>query len=95
MGSAGPFGRLAGIGYRDQAPTMAQTSNKPDTVPVIFDLDSETAAALDDPATRTRVERLIRRAARPLRPAEGTGVEQLFTAMDALSDEGRRRGLTD
>ena len=61
----------------------------PDTVPVTFEFDSETAAALDDPATRARVERLIRRTVRP------ADVEQLFAAMDALSDEARRRGLTD
>ncbi len=59
------------------------------TVSVTFELDPETAAALDDPATRVRIERLIRRTVRP------TGIEQLFVAMDALSDEARRRGLTD
>jgi hypothetical protein len=61
------------------------------TVPVTFDLDPETAAALGDPATRARVERMIRRTALP--PA--AGVERLFAAMDALSEEARRRGLTD
>jgi hypothetical protein len=61
----------------------------PDTVPVTIDLDTATAAALKDPATRARVERLIRRTVQP------DGVERLFAAMDALSDEARRRGLTD
>ena len=61
----------------------------PETVPVTLELDPETAAALGDPATRARVERLIRRAARP------AGVERLFAAMDALSADARRRGLTD
>lgn len=65
----------------------------PDTVPVTFELDPDTASALDDPATRARVERLIRRTARP-RARDG-GIERLFAAMDALSDEARRRGLTD
>lgn len=61
------------------------------TVPVTLELDSETAAALADPATRARVERLIRRTVLP----PGAGVERLFAAMDALSDDARRRGLTD
>ncbi len=61
----------------------------PDTVSVTFEVDLETAAALDDPATRARLERLIRRTLRPV------GVEALFAAMNALSDEARRRGLTD
>lgn len=61
----------------------------PDTVPVTFEFDPEIAAALDDPATRARVERLIRRTIRP------TGVERLFTVMDAIGAEARRRGLTD
>ena len=61
----------------------------PDTVPVIIEVEPEIAAALGDPATRARLERLIRRT---LRPAD---VGSLFAAMDALSDEARRRGLTD
>ena len=61
----------------------------PDTVPVTFEFDPEIAAALDDPATRARVERLIRRTIRP------AGVERLFTVMDAIGAEARRRGLTD
>ena len=61
------------------------------TVPVTFEVDPETATALGDPATRARVERLIRRTARPA-PA---GVARLFAAMAALSDDARRRGLTD
>jgi len=59
------------------------------TVPVTIDVEPEIAAALDDPATRARLERLVRRTLRP------TGIEQLFAAMDTLSDEARRRGLTD
>jgi hypothetical protein len=59
------------------------------TVPVTFQLDPQTATALEDPATRARVERLVTRMVRPV------GVEALFAAMDALSDEARRRGLTD
>ena len=59
------------------------------TVPVTIDVEPEIAAALDDPATRARLERLVRRTLRP------AGIEQLFAAMDALSDEARRRGLTD
>ena len=62
----------------------------PDTVPVTIDVEPEVAAALADPATRSRLERLVRRTLRP-----AGGVEQLFAAMDALSDEARRRGLTD
>ena len=61
----------------------------PETVSVTLELDPETAAALGDPATRARVERLIRRTARP------AGIERLFAAMDALSAEAHRRGLTD
>ena len=61
----------------------------PETVPVTLELDPETAAALGDPATRARVERLIRRIARP------AGVERLFEAMDDLSAGARRRGLTN
>jgi hypothetical protein len=61
----------------------------PDTVPVVFELEPEIAAALEDPATRARVEHLIRRTVQPV------GVERLFAAMDALSAEARRRGLTD
>ena len=61
----------------------------PDTVPVTIEVERDVAAALDDPATRARLERLVRRTLRP------TGIEQLFATMDALSDEARRRGLTD
>lgn len=59
------------------------------TVPVTLEVEPEIAAALADPATRARVERLIRRTVRP------GGIERLFAAMDALSAEARRRGLTD
>jgi hypothetical protein len=62
----------------------------PDTVPVIIEVEPDLAAALSDPATRARLERLVRRTLRP-----AAGVERLFAAMDALSDEARRRGLTD
>ena len=61
------------------------------TVPVTFQVDPETATALADPGTRARIERLIRRTARP--PA--AAIERLFAAMDALSAEAQRRGLTD
>ncbi len=61
----------------------------PDTVPVTFEFDPETAAALDDPATRARIERLIRRTVRP------ASVERLFAVMDAIGAEAKRRGLTD
>ncbi len=61
----------------------------PDTVPVTIEVGPDIAAALDDPATRARLERLIQRTLQP------TGVDRLFAAMDALSDEARRRGLTD
>ena len=60
-----------------------------DTVPVTLDLDPESAAALKDPATRARIERLIRRTVpRP-------GVDRLFAVMDEMSAEAHRRGLTD
>ena len=61
----------------------------PDTVPVTFEVDPETAAALQDPATHARIERMIQRMARP------EGVERLFTAISALKAEAHRRGLTD
>lgn len=61
----------------------------PDTVPVTIEVEPDIAAALDDPAIRARLERLVRRTLRP------AGIIQLFAAMDALSDEARRRGLTD
>ncbi len=61
----------------------------PDTVLVTLTLDPATAAALQDPATRARVERIIQRTARP------TNVGRLFAAMDALAADARRRGLTD
>lgn len=58
-------------------------------VPVTLEFDAETAAALDDPATRARVERLIRRTVKP------ASVERLFEVMDAIAAEAERRGLTD
>lgn len=62
----------------------------PDTVPVTIEVEPDIAAALADPATRARLERLVRRTLKP-----AGGVERLFAAMDALSEEARRRGLTD
>ena len=62
----------------------------PDTVPVTIEVEPDIAAALADPATRARLERLVRRTLRP-----AGGVERLFADMDALSEEARRRGLTD
>jgi hypothetical protein len=59
------------------------------TVPVTLDVTPEAAAALQDPATRARVARLVSRVMRP------ASAERLFAAMDALSAEARRRGLTD
>ena len=61
----------------------------PDTVAVTIEVEPAAAAALDDPATRVRIGRLVSRALRP------TGVERLVEVMDAISDEARRRGLTD
>ena len=61
----------------------------PDTVPVIFEVGPETAAALEDPAVRARVERLIERTARPDR------AERLFETIRASKVEAHRRGLTD
>jgi hypothetical protein len=61
-----------------------------DTVPVTIEVEPDIAAALADPATRARLERLVRRTLKP-----AGGVERLFTAMDALSEVARRRGLTD
>ncbi len=59
------------------------------TVPVTLDLDPETATALADPATRARVERLLRRTVKP------ASVERLFEVMDAIGAEAARCGLTD
>ncbi len=61
----------------------------PDTVAVTIEVEPAAAAALDDPATRARIGRLVSRALRP------TSVERLFDVMDAISDEAHRRGLTD
>lgn len=59
------------------------------TVPVTLDVTPEAAAALEDPATRARIGRLV---SRVLPPAP---VERLIEAMDALAAEAERRGLTD
>jgi hypothetical protein len=61
----------------------------PDTVAVTIEVDPAAAAALDDPTTRARIGRQVSRALRP------ASVERLFEVMDAISDEARRRGLTD
>jgi hypothetical protein len=61
----------------------------PDTVAVTIEVEPAAAAALDDPTTRARIGRLVSRALRP------ASVERLFDVMDAISDEARRRGLTD
>jgi hypothetical protein len=54
----------------------------PDTVRVTLEVDPETATALQDPATRARLERLIRSTVRP-------------TSVAQLSAETRGRGLTN
>ena len=59
------------------------------TVPVTFQLDPETATALEDPATRARVERLVARMVRPASP------ERLFDAIRSRKAEAHRNGLTD
>jgi hypothetical protein len=59
------------------------------TVPVTFQLDPETATALNDPATRARVEHLV---ARMVRPAS---TQRLFDAIRAAKEEAHRNGLTD
>lgn len=59
------------------------------TVPVTFQLDPETATALDDPATRARVERIIRRT------AQSASVDRLFDAIRALKEDAHNKGLTD
>jgi hypothetical protein len=61
----------------------------PNTVAVTIEVEPAAAAALDDPATRARIGRLVSWALRP------ASVERLFDVMDAISDEARSRGLTD
>jgi hypothetical protein len=61
----------------------------PNTVAVTIEVEPAAAAALDDPATRARIGRLVSRTLRP------TSVERLVEVMHAISDEARRRGLTD
>lgn len=61
----------------------------PDTVPVTIDVEPSVAAALDDPATRARIGRLVSRV------LQLTAVESLIAAMHALAAEAERRGLTD
>jgi hypothetical protein len=60
-----------------------------DTVAVTIEVEPAAAAALNDPITRARIGRLVSRALRP------TSAERLFEVMEAISDEARRRGLTD
>ena len=62
----------------------------PDTVPITLEVEPDIAAALADPATRARLERLVRRTLRPV-----GGAERLFEVMDAIAAEAERRGLTD
>ena len=59
------------------------------TVPVTFDVDPDTAAALQDPATRARVGRLLSRLVQP------NGAERLAASLEALDDDASRRGLLD
>jgi hypothetical protein len=59
------------------------------TVPITIEVSPEIAEALGDPATRARLERLIRLTLRPAR------VETLFETIGALKAEAHRRGLTD
>lgn len=61
----------------------------PDTVPVTIDVEPDIAAALEDPATRARIGRLVSRMLQP------RNVENLVTAIAALKEEAHRRGLTD
>ena len=61
----------------------------PDTVPVTLEVEPEIAAALKDPATRARIERLVARMVRPGNP------ERLFDVIQALKAEAHRNGLTD
>jgi hypothetical protein len=59
------------------------------TVPVTIEVEPAAAAVLDDDTKRAWVGRIV---SRMLQPA---GVDRLFAAMDAISAEARRRGLTD
>ena len=61
----------------------------PDTVLVTLERDLETAAALRNPATPARVERLIQGTARP------AGVDQLFATMHSIAAATEPRGLTE
>ena len=62
----------------------------PDTVPVTLDLDPETAAALSDPATRARVERLVSQVLHPR-----SGPSELAQAIADAKAEARGAGLID
>ncbi len=61
----------------------------PDTVPVMIEVEPAAAAALGDDTRRAWVGRVV---SRMLQPAS---VDRLFTVMDEISAEARRRGLTD
>ena len=61
----------------------------PDIVPVTIDVEPDIAAALDDPATRARVVRVVSHM------LQTRNVESLFTAIAALKKDAQRRGLTD
>lgn len=68
---------------------MAAEYTMPDTVLVSFEVDPETATALQDPSTHARVERLIQRTVKP------ATVARLFELMDSIGAEASQRGLTD
>ena len=59
------------------------------TVPVTFQLDPQTAAALTDAATHDQMTQLIQSTVRKTR------IDRLFALMDTISAEARERGLTD
>lgn len=59
------------------------------TVDVPIPIDASLAPELDDPAMRLVAGHMVNRFLR------SAGIEKLFALMDAVSDEARRRGLTD
>lgn len=65
---------------------MADTAR---TVPVVLDVEPDVASALEDPATRARIGRMV---SRMVRHADG---DRLFDAIGALKADAHRRGLTD
>lgn len=60
-----------------------------DTVALAIEVEPAAATALDDPATRARIGRLVSRALRP------TSVGRLVEVMDAISHQASLRGRTD